>query len=100
VPLGHYYSFAAPSIELQVRMDKCIFPVWPNGSPSPIDSVQWIEFPMKTTIHVGKIAGQGNGFWGHTDQVVVERPREIPNIKYLRSLPLKKEDSYKSLTHR
>jgi hypothetical protein len=100
VPLGQYYSFEAPSSELQVRMDKGILPVWPDGSPSPIDTVHWIEFPRNTTIHVGKIAGQGNGFWGHTEQVVVERPWDFPKIKYLRSLPLKKEDSYTSFTHR
>jgi hypothetical protein len=92
--LGRFFSFEPPRSEIQVRMDKAILPVWPKGDPSPVDTTHWVQFPAGTTIHVGQIAGQGNGFWGHTEQIVIENPWTIPGAKHLYSLPLKKEKEY------
>jgi hypothetical protein len=91
---GQFYSFVPPVSELQTRMEKAVLPMWPTGDRSPLDTVHVSQFPRGTIIHVGEIANQGPGFWGHTPQIVIEKPWELPGVKHKLSYPLKQEPVY------
>ncbi|WP_126464265.1 hypothetical protein [Propionibacterium australiense] len=66
---------------IQTRIDKAIPHVWPDGTPAPLDTGFAIRFPAGTTIHTGTVANQGDLFVGGTEQIVVQKPWDIPGVE-------------------
>ncbi len=87
-PLGQFFSREPPVGVAQTRIDKAIPEVWPDGSPAPLDTGHAIHFPAGTTMHTGEVANQGGIYMGGTEQVLVERPWEIPGAGPVDSWPL------------
>jgi len=88
--LGQFFSKEIPVSEVQVRIDKAIRPEWPGGAKSQIDMVYKVRIPKGTTVHVGEIANQGDFYLGGTQQIVVEKPWEIPGVEVIDSWPIVK----------
>jgi hypothetical protein len=86
--ISNYFSKDKPKSVVQVRMDKAIMPVWPDGGESIIDTVYTIKIPAGTVIHTGKVSSYGGHFVGGTQQVVIEREFH-KNLKVLNKQPLK-----------
>ncbi|TBT83212.1 type IV secretion protein Rhs [Propioniciclava sinopodophylli] len=88
-PLGQFFSHEPPGGVLQTQIDKAIPPVWPDGTPAPIDTAFAIKEPAGTEIHTGTVANQGGLWMGGTEQVVVVKPWEIGGVEVVDSWPLK-----------
>jgi RHS repeat-associated protein len=89
VPLGQFFSKDAPTIsELQVRIDKAILPIWPDGSKSIIDTGYKIQIPKGTVLHIGEIAPQGGIYVGGTEQILIQTPWKLDGVKILDQFPL------------
>jgi len=88
VPLGQFFSVDAPVSELQVRIDKAILPVWPDGSKSVIDTGYKIKIPKGTVVHVEKIAPQGGFYLGGTEQILIQTPWKLEGVEILDEFPL------------
>ena len=82
-PLGQFFSKDMPISAIQSRIDKAIFPAWPGGAKSVLDTVFKIKIPSGTTVHTGRIGSQGGRFVGGTQQIVVEKPWLIKGVKVL-----------------
>ena len=87
-PLGQFFSSEPPVGVTQTRIDKAIPEAWPDGTPAPLDTGYAIRFPAGTTMHTGDVANQGGLYMGGTEQIVVERPWEIPGVEVVDSWPL------------
>jgi hypothetical protein len=87
---GDYFSFNHPISEIQIRMDKALKHVWPDGHIAVIDSVHEIKFPKSTYIYVGNVANQGGAYFGGTHQIVVPNAKGVEGTKVIKSYPIKK----------
>ena len=63
-------------------------PVWPSGTPAPLEVGYAVNIPAGTTIHEGIVAPQG-AYPGGTDQTAIRKPWEIPGVEVVDSWPLK-----------
>ncbi|MGM1017038.1 MAG: RHS repeat-associated core domain-containing protein, partial [Actinomycetota bacterium] len=80
-PLGQFFSAAPPVGIVQTRIDKAIPLAWPNGQLAPINTGYAVEFPAGTTINTGVVANQGGIYMGGTEQIVIQRPWELPGVE-------------------
>ena len=87
--LGQFFSSEPPVGVLQTRIDKAIPPVWPDGNPAPLHTGYAVNIPAGTTIHTGSVANQGGLYMGGTEQIVVQKPWEIPGVEVVGRWPLK-----------
>ena len=74
--------------EIQTRIDKAIPPVWPDGTPAPIDTGYAVRIPAGTTVYEGEVANQGSWYMGGTNRVFIPEPWNIPGTQVLNSWPL------------
>ena len=88
-PLGQFFSAEPPVGVLQTRIDKAIPPVWPDGNPAPLDTGFGVRFPAGTVVHTGSVANQGGLYMGGTEQIVVEQPWTLADVKVTESWGLK-----------
>ena len=89
VPRRPFREGPCPSEVRRGLIDKAIPPVWPDGTPAPIDTAFAIKVPAGTEIHTGTVANQGGLWMGGTEQVVVVKPWEIGGVEVVDSWPLK-----------
>lgn len=47
-----------------------------------------VKVPAGTTVHTGKVSGQGAHFIGGTQQIVVEKPWLIKGVEVLAESPI------------
>ncbi|KTS06131.1 DUF6531 domain-containing protein [Microbacterium testaceum] len=87
-PLGQFFSTDPPVGVIQTRIDKAIPPVWPDGTPAPLDTGFAVHIPAGTQIHTGTVANQGGLYMGGTEQIVVQKPWEIPGVQVVDQWPL------------
>lgn len=90
-PLGQFFSFEKPVSELQVRIDKAIRPVWPDGGTSVVDTGYALKIPKGTIVHVGEVSTQAGIYLGGTTQIYIEAPWNIRNIVVVEKYPLTEE---------
>jgi hypothetical protein len=88
-PLGQFFSKDAPISEIQVRIDKGIKPIWPDGAESVINTGYMVKIPKGTAIYTGEVATQGGFYMGGTQQIVVQKPWLIEGVEILKNYPLK-----------
>lgn len=87
-PLGGFFSSEPPVGVTQARIDEAIPEVWPDGTPAP-----WT--PGTPPLpgghdHAHWCGGEPRGIYmGGTEQVLVERPWEIPGAGPVDSWPLR-----------
>jgi len=87
--LGQWFSFDRPISEIQVRIDKAVKPVWPNGNKSIITHGYKFKAPKGTVIYEGPIAPQGGFYMGGTVQGTMQNFIRTPwNLKGSNSLEL------------
>ena len=89
--LGEFFTTTKPTGELQVRIDQAVLPKWPDGGASIIDTGYAISMPKGTIVHMGEIAPQGNIFLGGTQQIFIEKPWLIPDVKLVDRFALQQE---------
>lgn len=89
-PKSVYLSFDKPIGELQVRIDKAIRPVWPNGGFSKVEHGFTFKLPKGTRVYVGDAGNQGDIFIGGTNQIVIEEPT-LEALELLETYELKRE---------
>jgi len=87
--LGQFFSKDKPISELQVRIDKAILPVWPDGAISQIDTIFEVKVPAGTIVYSGKAGYQKGAFVGQTKQIVIPKGLR-KNIQILKATPIKK----------
>ncbi|HEY9291016.1 MAG TPA: RHS repeat-associated core domain-containing protein, partial [Microlunatus sp.] len=87
-PLGQFFSRERPVGVTQTRIDKAIPEVWPDGNPAPLETGYAIKLPAGTPTYTGEVANQGGLYMGGTEQIVVQRPWEIPGVEVVDSWPL------------
>ena len=88
-PLGQFFSPEPPIGVIQTRIDKAIPHTWPNGQPAPLDTGFAVRFPAGTIVHTGTVANQGDLFMGGTEQIVIQRPWDIPGVEVVNQWALK-----------
>ncbi|MFP2237810.1 hypothetical protein ACLEX4_04570 [Pseudescherichia vulneris] len=84
-PFGQYFGYEQPQGVLQSRIDKALLPKWPNGGESPVNAFHEIQIPAGTKAYVGQVGFQTDLYSGGTEQVVILKPWENPNVKILSS---------------
>jgi RHS repeat-associated protein len=76
-PYGQYFSHDEPTSVAQVRRDKAVLPVWPNGDASPMDAKHQHIVRPGTRVYEGVVAPQtgndGTVYPGGTPQVFIPR---------------------------
>ena len=88
-PLGEWFSTDRPVGVIQTRIDKAIPPVWPTGTPAPLDTGFAVRIPAGTTVWEGEVATQGGWYMGGAGQVYIHAPWELEGVEVLDSWALK-----------
>ena len=89
--IGRFFSFDKPISELQIRIDKAVRPVWPDGGNSVVNTGYAIKIPKGSVVHVGNVAQQGDIFLGGTRQIYIDNPWLIPGVKIVNEYRLQEE---------
>lgn len=88
-PLGQFFSSEPPVGVIQTRIDKAIPPVWPDGTPSVLDTGYAVKFPAGTITYTGTVANQGGLYMGGTEQILIRKPWCISGVEIVDRWDLK-----------